>query len=272
MPLSARSPSLLQEVIDVELLAFTAGCHCVPFELGRVVTHPAFYILYDANLSILERLPPTLQPHALEVNALEQQTRALMALPSQTHLRFMVVEPRLQELLGPLFLAAGYRHNRYRVMVHHNPPQREPNPEIKLSPVLKMVDHVRLDQIENEAMKEVRYNSPLIRAILRSRRRELCQLLPLQLYWSELLGVPAGSVGLLHQGRVASIQSVSTRPHMRRRGVATTMVLRLLELAQQAGAMTVSLLTDADDFPQRLYEHLGFVSVALIDSYIKDEA
>lgn len=95
---------------------------------------------------------------------------------------------------------------------------------------------------------------------------------PLQLYWSELAGVAAGSVGLLHQGSVASIQSVSTRPHMRRRGVATTMVLRLLELAQQAGASTISLLTDADDFPQRLYETLGFVSVALIDSYIKDEA
>lgn len=266
MPSEPASTQLLKQVLRVEMLAYTAGCTVRDASFGRIITHRSYSILYDANLVLLRTLAPE-----ISISRIEETVRPIFHSVGAHHQRFILLDPSQSERLTPLFLDAGYRHSRYLLMVHRRPAQRERNPEIVLHKVTDAVGHARLDQIEAELLKEVPYNSPIIRNMLRTRRRELCKHLDLTWYWAEMRRTAAGSLGLLREGPLCSIQGVSTRPNFRKRGVATTMVLDALDLAHQMGHTEVCLMTDEKDWPHLLYEQLGFESIGFTDSFVKDE-
>jgi GNAT superfamily N-acetyltransferase len=260
------TPEHVRQILEVEMLPFCAGCHVQDRDFGPIVTHPAFSILYDANLVLLRRLP-----EGMRLADLEAEVRPVFEEAGASHLRFILQDPALAETLGPRFLEAGYRHNRYLLMEATRPAGREPVPDIRLHPVLGPTGHAVLDRIEAELMTEVPWNSPLIRAALRTRRREISDFLDLRWFWASMASTPAGSIGLLRAGPIASIQAVSTRPAFRKRAVATTMVLELLALARGLGHQTISLMTEAEDWPKDLYGRLGFETVGFAESFLKDE-
>lgn len=257
---------LLRQVIDIEMLAYLGGCQVKEAAFGQIVTHEGYSLLYDANLVLLKRFPSE-----LEISQLEEAVRPSFQAVEAHHLRFILVEPGLSTELLPRFLAAGYRHSRFLFMVHRHEATRLPVPEIKIHEVKDAVGHSRLDQIEAELLRETTWNSPIIRNILRTRRRELVKCLNLRWFWAEMRSTAAGSIGLLTHGGLASIQGVSTRPTFRGRSVATTMVLRMLQLAQEQGSHTVCLMTEENDWPHQLYAKLGFDVIGHIDSVVKDE-
>jgi ribosomal protein S18 acetylase RimI-like enzyme len=67
-----------------------------------------------------------------------------------------------------------------------------------------------------------------------------------------------GSAGLTVMGGVAYVGLVAVAPSARRRGIARTMMLRLLAYAKARGCATV--LLDASEDGRPLYEGLGFVT------------
>lgn len=80
------------------------------------------------------------------------------------------------------------------------------------------------------------------------------------------LGVHDGSgvaarADLFVLGGVARVEEVMTRPHARRRGLASALVLHAVALARARGADLVFLVADADDTPQHLYRRLGFTDL-----------
>lgn len=259
-------PRLLKQVIDIEMLSYTGGCQVKDAAFGQIVTHKGYSLLYDANLVLLKRFPTE-----LSISQLESAVRPAFQAVEAHHLRFILVEPSLSETLTPRFVEADYRHNRYLLMVHRHDMDRQPVPEILLHEVTDAVGHSRLDQIEAELLREMPWNSPIIRNILRTRRRELMKFLQLRWFWAEMRNTAAGSIGLLTHGNLASIQGVSTRPTFRGRSVATTMVLHLLRLAYAQGSACVCLMTDEKDWPHQLYAKLGFETLGFIDSFVKDE-
>lgn len=254
-----------QKQIELELKPLRAACRIREAGYGSIITHPAYPILYDANLVILKRLVPE-----LSVAMLEAQLRPIYKPLGVTHLRFMVPDPAVSEALELDFLTNAYKQAHYQVMQHTSESQRTSNPELSIHPVTGPVGFMRLDQVEQEVMREVAWNTRILRSALSTRRREVASHIPIRWFWAEYRGTPVGSIALLVDGPYASIQEVSTRPSMRRRGVATTMVLAMLEQAQASGAQHVTLLAEAEDWPKDLYAHLGFEVTSTLVAYLKE--
>ena len=79
----------------------------------------------------------------------------------------------------------------------------------------------------------------------------------------------AGFVNLLSLQRIGYLDAVVTLPSFRRRGVATTAVMRVVERSLDRGDRLVHLLADEGGAPQRLYERLGFRVRARVGSATK---
>lgn len=105
--------------------------------------------------------------------------------------------------------------------------------------------------------------------------------------WAQLAGrvataLPAADavfLGVLEDGRVvarcdlflhdgtAQVEEVVTDPQHRGRGHASLLVRDAVARARAAGAHTVFLVADADDWPRELYRRLGFTDLELLTSF-----
>lgn len=255
----------IKRMIDLELKPMRAACRVYETGYGSIILHPAYPILYDANLVIIKRMIS-----GLSIEQLEQQLRPMYQPLGVTHLRFLIPDPEVAAALEPECTALAYKHSRYLIMEHVRPSERQANPEITLNAVTSPVGFTRLDQLEHELMRELAWNSRAMRSALSTRRREVAAHLPMRWFWAEYKNTTVGSIGLLTDGPYASIQEVSTRPNMRGRGVASTMVLALLDQARAAGARVVSLTAEADDWPKNLYSRLGFESISSMSAFLKE--
>ncbi len=74
-------------------------------------------------------------------------------------------------------------------------------------------------------------------------------------------GVPVAGTQLRIDGATAAIEAVMTAPSARRRGHGEALVGDAIQRARSAGCDVIWLLCDADDWPRRWYERIGFVDV-----------
>ena len=82
-------------------------------------------------------------------------------------------------------------------------------------------------------------------------------------------GEMAGYTSLLSLAGVGYLDDVVTMPQFRRRGIASTTVTRSVQESLASGARAVFLLAEKNGAPQRLYERLGFLVRATIDSFTR---
>ncbi len=70
---------------------------------------------------------------------------------------------------------------------------------------------------------------------------------------------PRGAACVLYeQESIGQVEFVGTRPELRGRGLASAVVLAAAETSRQAGHELTFIVADADDWPWKLYERLGF--------------
>src|SRR5215203_6273453 len=74
---------------------------------------------------------------------------------------------------------------------------------------------------------------------------------------------------LYEQDGVGQIETVVTRPEVRGRGLATAVVLAAAEASSRAGHEITCIVADADDWPWKLYEKLGFDRVGVSCSFLR---
>jgi GNAT superfamily N-acetyltransferase len=74
-------------------------------------------------------------------------------------------------------------------------------------------------------------------------------------------GEPAASCELLGFDGVGQVESVYTAAAHRGHGLASVVVRAAIAAARERGDDLVMIMADADDWPQRLYERLGFETV-----------
>jgi predicted GNAT family acetyltransferase len=81
-------------------------------------------------------------------------------------------------------------------------------------------------------------------------------------------GRPVSYATLYHDGAVGQIEDVLTLPGFRGRGLAGAVVLRAVAESEAAGSDLTFLVTDAGDWPQRLYGKLGFAEIDRYGRYV----
>jgi len=255
----------LEQLLGVELKPLFAECRMTHTVFGQVVTHQSFNVLYDANFCLV-----TQQPAGTHLTDLVAETDPIFRRAAVSHRRFLIYDRELVRTLGSELITAGYDHSRLVMMARQNPARVERSPRVTLRPVLGAQGEGLLDRIEAELVAETPWSSHVIKAMLQGRRREVTSGLPLRWFWASVDGELAGSIGLLREGAVASIQGVCTRPDFRNQGVATSMVLEMVALAQSLGHPMISLLTEERDGPLELYGRIGFEAVGYLESYLRE--
>src|SRR5205814_2185438 len=71
---------------------------------------------------------------------------------------------------------------------------------------------------------------------------------------------------------IGQVENVFTLPDYRGRGLVRSLVLHAVAESHTAGNELTFLVADADDWPQRLYERLGFETVGRYARFLKPRA
>ena len=88
-------------------------------------------------------------------------------------------------------------------------------------------------------------------------------------FLSERDGEPAASCMLLPGDGIGQVEEVYTAKAHRGAGLASAVVRAAIAAAQERGDDPIMIMADADDWPQRLYERLGFETVDAYRSFTR---
>ena len=108
----------------------------------------------------------------------------------------------------------------------------------------------------------------LVQQIL-EHRRDVGEAIPTRLFAGEADGRLVAHTELYCEDGVGQVENVFTLPDYRSRGLARSLVLHAVAESHAAGIEFTFLVADADDWPQRLYEKLGFETVGRYARFLK---
>src|SRR5205823_1549293 len=111
----------------------------------------------------------------------------------------------------------------------------------------------------------------LVEQIL-EHHRDVGKAISTRLFAAEADGRLVAHVELYSEDGVGQIENVLTLPDYRGRGLARSLVLHAVAESHAAGNELTFLVADADDWPQRLYEKLGFETVGRYVRFLKPRA
>ena len=235
-----------------ELLERTTS-RAEPFAHGTAFFTPEHPTKWDLNLLLVEHAPPELSAQQLIAEAERLQGPAGLS-----HRRIELAEGG--DRMRSDFEAAGWSIDHLLLMVLR--PGADERGEAKPASV-REVDYDGLRPLAEMWQKEL---TPPVQA---DRSAELAdadaataQALAARGFLAERDGRPAGYAMLLQAAEgVSEIDQVYTAPEHRGSGLASAVVRAAITAARERGDELTYILADAEDWPFRLYERLGFEMV-----------
>jgi GNAT superfamily N-acetyltransferase len=222
---------------------------------GTALVTPSLPLVWQLNAIFVS------DPEAGASALTEEAERLQVGL---SHRKLIVHDETLGARLAPALSAAGWNVFRLLVMV----PRREPE---------KRADGVVAAEVERAegaaALAAFRREQPF-----GWQQEALRQLAEMDERYSRVCGArdfasPPGDAAcccrLYSDGALAQIDEVGTIEARRGRGHATAAVLAALDAARSDGRDPIFLLTDAADWPQRLYRRLGFDEIGRVYEFLK---
>jgi ribosomal protein S18 acetylase RimI-like enzyme len=85
-------------------------------------------------------------------------------------------------------------------------------------------------------------------------------------------GPPGASCVLYGRDGIGQVETVGTTPDRRGQGLASAVVMAAAETSRQRGDELTFIVADADDWPWKLYERLGFDRVGELCSFLRKPA
>ncbi|HEY7400074.1 MAG TPA: GNAT family N-acetyltransferase [Actinomycetota bacterium] len=230
-----------------------------PWAFGTAFFNDDFPKRYDANFVRFDRT-------AVDVAADRIAKEADRALAGLSHRKVEVEDEAVGAGLAPGLVADGYGADRTVVMALRRNPDR---------PGGVGVDEVSFEEIRDHLVdvnREERWGQePGVAEMLADFRRALVEGIGARFFVARASdGTIASSCELYVHGAAAQVESVGTLPAQRGRGLARACVLRAADEGRAAGAHEVFIWADANDWPQHLYERLGFDPIGHVWSFLKE--
>ncbi len=229
----------------------------VPFRWGRALINQRLKLVHDLNYLIVNRVD------GADVEALAAEANRIQAEAGIAHRRINVDDQDAADRFAPAFVAAGYRPERFVVMVHRRPPDRRVD-----TGLVREIDWMQLRPARERELRQQPWASApgLVSQIL--AKHELTGSRINTRYFGALAdGGVVSSCELRTESGVAQIETVETLEPFRRRGLSRAVVSAALEAASTSGF--VFLVADANDWPQTFYRRLGFDHVGIESRFLR---
>jgi ribosomal protein S18 acetylase RimI-like enzyme len=229
-----------------------------PTPFGPVLVHTRLARVHDLNFLRAE------QPGDAKAEELAAEAERVQVAAGIRHRRINVRSEKHRERLEPGFVALGWKPERFVLMVQRRAPDRPAENEVR------EVDEPTLRALWAEAIRTQPHgkDEALVQEIL-EHRRDVGQAIPTQYFAAEAEGRLVAHAELYSEDGVGQVENVFTLPDYRGRGLARALVLRGLAESHAVGNDLTFLVADGDDWPQRLYEKLGFETVGRYARFLK---
>lgn len=218
---------------------------------------PSLRSFWALNSLLVEGPRPALSPRALarELERLYEPHGALRAFVSDD-----ATGRRLARGLA----GARFRGTREVVMVRRHAPNRPPEPGLA-----RAATEDELRAAEDSLLGDDGVDAPTAAMVAAGRARLRAGAPAVVLAVGTWSGRDMATATAYHDGRTAVIADVATMRAARGRGLARAMIEVCVDGARAAGCDVVGLTADADDWPRRLYERLGFAVVGHVWSFLR---
>jgi predicted GNAT family acetyltransferase len=229
-----------------------------PTPYGPVLVHTRLNRVHDLNFLRAEH------PGEASAEELAAEAERVQRAAGIGHRRVNVSGEEQRERLEPGFVALGWKPERFVLMVARGAPDRTAEHEVR------EVDEPTIRPLWAEAIRTEPHgkDETLVQQIL-EHRRAIGQAIPTQYLAAEGDGKLVAHAELYSEGGVGQVEDVFTLPAYRGRGLARSLVLRGVVESHAAGNDLTFLVADADDWPQRLYERLGFETVGRYARFLR---
>ena len=229
-----------------------------PTPYGPVLVHSRLNRVHDLNFLRAE------EPGDASAEELAAEAERVQVAAGIGHRRVNVRGEEQRERLEPQFVRLGWEPQRFVLMVQRREPDRPADHEVR------EVDEPTLRPLWAEAIRLEPHgqDEPLVQQIL-EHRRDVGQAIPTRLFAGEADGRLVAHTELYSEDGIGQVENVFTLPDYRGRGLAGSLVLHAVAESQAAGNDLTFLVADADDWPQRLYERLGFETAGRYARFLK---
>ena len=207
-----------------------------PFEYGRAFFRDDRPTVWDFNFLRVEHG----EPRAAELVAAANELMGHL-----DHRRVVVDDPEQAARLEPEFPPHAWTVERHLVMEHRRPPQ-------SLETSAREVSREELAELWAELGRRRGFDVDM---------RGVTEAVVATRYFAAFAdGEPVSCCELYSRDGVAQVEDVVTLEEHRGHGLASATVLAAVGASEDEGNTLTFLLADADDWPYRLYERLGFVT------------
>jgi ribosomal protein S18 acetylase RimI-like enzyme len=217
---------------------------------GPVIAHERLHRVHDLNFLRAER-PEGATAKDLAREAEQTQPQSL------AHRRVNLRDQSIAEQLEPGFRELGWETQRFVLMSHRREPDRPSNLKNVRETTEEELRPIWAAGIRSEPFGK---DEEVVRQLL-EHKSSIREAIPTRYFAAVANGEPASYCELYSESGVGQIEAVMTLPPFRGRGLARAVVLQALEASREEGNDLTFLVADADDWPQRLYEKLGFETV-----------
>jgi ribosomal protein S18 acetylase RimI-like enzyme len=214
-------------------------------------------------------LPLVWQVNAIRVEDATASAKQLAAEADQVqaglgHRKVVAHDEELGARLAPGFERLGWNVFRVLIMLRRRPPEREPEPDAGAE-VSRTVGAATLAAFRRE--QPFGWQDEAVRQLAEMDER-----------YSRVLGAldfasppddPACACRLYFHDGLGQVDEVGTLAARRRRGHARAAVAAAADAAPEKGCDSVFMVTDASDWPQRLYRSLGFDEIGATYEFLK---
>jgi GNAT superfamily N-acetyltransferase len=222
-----------------------------PFAHGIAVFTPEHPTKWDLNLLVVD------DATGVSAEALLAEAERLQAPAGLRHRKIQVLSGG--EGLANGFTAAGWTAETVVVMALHGADARGDTPHAEVRETTFDAVRPLMEAWYRESMGAAEARD------LADSDADSAVRSGARYFLAERDGEPGAACELLGFGGIGQVESVYTAAAHRGHGLASAVVRAAIAAARERGDDLVTIMADADDWPQRLYERLGFKTV---DAYL----